>query len=183
MKTIKLSLLAILIMSVAFVITSCETTKQVVQPQEPQAVIEQPAEKQPYDWVLKYFASIDLKKIKDSLLFYNSTELTWSVNGSQLVYFGSGEMNVNESSISRRVPKLTAGKLIDVQYVPGTKIVAKMIVSFDPQDKGYNVSFVRAPNDTYIVEGTTGVLKCKLVFYLNSITDPISNEAKGWQIM
>lgn len=164
------------------VITSCKAP-QVVEQSPPQ--VQQTEEKPPIEWLQKYFAAFNVKKIQDSVLFYNSSEISMNNKGgyNQSVTFEGGAINLVEETnkVKSKVSKLTAGKLVRVEYSSDRKI-NKMLISFDPNDRKYDLWFYLATDGTYILNGQPE-LRCKLMFYLNrtSIMNEAFDEARGWK--
>lgn len=94
-------------------------------------------------WKQSFFGNIE---IKDSVLFYNSSEIR--LDGEffkQAVFIENGVVNVVDSinSISKVVPSLTAGGLMDI-HKSSSGVIDKMKISFSNDDKiSYNFIFYK----------------------------------------
>ncbi len=168
---------------IILVAMSCKTIQPGITPPSPSQEIQLAAksEKPAVDWLSNYFKSFRLKDLMDSVSFYNSEEIIVNKNNNtQEKTFQQGEINILEGeSFYGRVPKMTAGTPVSVEYMSDKVTVKKAIISFDNDDKMYTLPFFLSANGTYILNNDPS-LRCKLMVFMNKIkAKPILSTAKG----
>ena len=138
--------------------------------------------------------------IKDSVLFYNSSEIkVESSFFNSTVFAKDGIVNIIDSTnfISTTVPALTPGCLIGIKKDKSGKIIERMMISFFKNKEEYSFIFLKSKDETFVLNSEATIIfngkiypvaiktknKCFLVVYLNKQKIYIENKTttNGYQ--
>lgn len=186
---------AILLGLVIWLLGGCVTTTPITKTETKteKTDINKP---KPIIWKQTYYKGLSLK---DSVLFYNSTEIRLEGNFfNQSFFVRNGVVNVidSTSSVSKIVQQETPGGLIDLKR-DRNGIINIMYVSFSQNETSYNFSFYRTEDGSFVLNGKAEILfqgkkypviastiggNCVLLFYLNreEIKNEVKETAPGW---
>ena len=180
------------LISIVILLCSCGTTKQVTE--QPKAI--EAAPEKPIVWKQAYYPTISLK---DSVLFYNSTEIKLSGEFFNKSFFvKDGIVNVIDSinSVAKIVPEVTAGGFVDMKKLASGEIVG-MEVSFSKNEATYKFIFMRVNDGSFILNNKATLIyhnkkypvnantngDCTLMFYYNKQEVRLEDQSKaeGWK--
>ena len=193
MKNRRRNVVFLLFIMFVVLLVGCSTSKTAV---ESQSNLQTEIADKPIIWKQSYFKTISLR---DSVLFYNSSEIR--LEGSffnQSFFVRDGVVNVIDSinNVSKVVPRLTAGGLIDFKKNSSGEIVI-MLISFSKNEAIYRFSFFRIDDGTFILNGKAELIfngrkypivastvgDCNLLFNYNKqqIINKTEGSAEGWK--